>query len=191
MSEIGRELGKASKELGSELGKLLKRSIRPKRRLSISGLCHTLTLEETEVLRALDDYARFYGRDYADLLWIARRYQERFIPEGRRKTVLLKSSIDATRNILHSLWRKGMAQPEEITLRATDRIYVVKPKTKKEALEKRERWRITLAGHECINPPPIVTECIKRKIEEEERKTGKVTPMKAFRECWRKYELGY
>ena len=190
MSEIGRELGKTSKELGSELGKLLRSSIQTRRRLSISGLCHTLTLEETEVLHALDDYARSYGRDYADLFWIARRYQERFIPEGRKRTILLKKSIDDTRRILYSLWRKGMAQPEEVTIRATDKIVIVKPKTKKEAMEKRERWRITLAGHECINPPRIVAECIKRKIEEEERKTGRVTPMKAFRECWRKYELG-
>ena len=190
MSENGKELGKASKDLGSELGKLLRSSIQPRRRLSISGLCHTLTLEETEVLRALDDYARFYGKDYADLLWIARRYQDVFVPDGRRKTTLLKKSIDDTRRILYSLWRKGMAQPEEVTIRTTDRIVIVKPKTKKEALKRRERWRITLAGHECLNPPSIVAECIKRKIEEEMRKTGKVTPMKAFRECWRKYELG-
>lgn len=190
MSDLGRALGKASKELGSELGKLLKSSIKPRRKLSISGLCHTLTLEEYEVLRALDNYASIYGRGYADLLWIARQYQERFIPEGKKKRVLLKRSIDETRRILYSLWRKDMAQPEEVTIRTTDRIVFVKPKTKREALEKMERWRITLAGHECINPPDIVAECIKRKIEEELRKTGKVTPMKAFRECWRKYELG-
>ena len=154
--------------------------------LSVSGLCHTLTLEEYEVLEALDEYASVYGKDYANLWWIARKYQDRFVG---RITPLLKSSIDRTRDILFELWRKGMVAPESVTVktvRGRPRFYV--PKTKKEAAKVSEKWRITIAGHDCIHPPKPVEECIKKAIEEELRRTGKVTPMKAFKECWRKYE---
>mgnify|MGYP001626409369 FL=1 len=159
-----------------------------KTKLSLSGLCHTLTLDEYDVLYDLDYFYRMYPGQYVDLVWLARKYQDRHEDRYGRRTYVLKECIDQVRRILDSLWRKGMVQPEEVTVRTYDRVVLVRPKTKEEAFKKPERWRITLAGHDCINPPEPVKECIKAEIERELKETGKVTPMKAFKECWAKYE---
>jgi hypothetical protein len=157
-------------------------------KLSLSGLCHTLTLDEYDVLYDLDYFYRLYPSQYVSLIWLARKYQDRHEEKYGRRTYVLKECIDEVRRILEKLWRKGMVQPEAITVKTYDRVVLVRPKTKEEALKAEERWRITLAGHDCVNPPEPVVECIKAEIEREERETGKVTPMKAFCECWKKYE---
>ncbi|RLI40289.1 hypothetical protein DRO59_09610, partial [Candidatus Bathyarchaeota archaeon] len=118
-------------EISIQWGITIPKHVEQKQVLSVSGLCHTLTSEEYEVLEALDEYASAYGKEYANLWWIARKYQDRFVG---RITPLLKSSIDRTRNILFELWRKGMVEPESVTVktvRMKPRDYV--PKTKKEA----------------------------------------------------------
>jgi methyl coenzyme M reductase beta subunit len=51
-----------------------------------------------------------------------------------------------------------------------------------------EKWRITVRGLDLVNPPAKVADEIKRLIEEEEKETGEVTLMKAYREAWRKVE---
>ena len=157
-------------------------------KLSLSGLCHTLTLDEYEVLYDLDCFYSRYPSQYVSLIWLAGKYQDRHKEKYGRRTYVLKECIDEVRRILERLWRKGMVQPEAITVKTYDRVVLVRPKTKEEALKTEERWRITLAGHDCVNPPEPVMECIKAEIEREERETGKVTPMKAFCECWKKYE---
>jgi hypothetical protein len=163
-------------------------TVEVKPKLSLSGLCHTLTLDEYDVLYDLDYFYRLYPGQYVSLIWLARKYQDRHEEKYGKRTYVLKECIDEVRRILERLWRKGMVQPEAITVKTYDRVVLVRPETKEEAFKAEERWRITLAGHDCINPPEPVKECIKAEIEKEERETGKVTPMKAFCECWKKYE---
>lgn len=157
---------------------------------SLSGMGHTLSSDEYEMLDDLDRFAAMYNRQHADLPWLARSLQDRrdrLVQSSTRKT-LLKNNIDDARDIMHKLWRKGLVDPHTLKLKTTNGVKIVVPKTKKEAFETRERWRISIKGSDLVNPPEPVASEIKRLIEKEEKETGKVTPMKAFQESWRKVE---
>lgn len=180
-------------------GKIIRRVLRQESAVkSLSGKCHTLTLEDYQVLQDLDNFARLNPEDYASLLWLARGRQtrkdreEKYYVYSRMSNVrmhLLKEHVDRTRETLDSLWNKGMAEPSKLTIRMKkEEPEQMIPKTLKETYGEDEKWRITIAGTDCIHPPQLVQDCIEDEIRREERETGKITIMKAFKECWKKVE---
>lgn len=100
-------------------------TVEVKPKLSLSGLCHTLTLDEYDVLYDLDYFYRLSPGQYASLIWLARKYQDRHEEKYGRRTYVLKECIDEIRRILERLWRKGMVQPEAITVKTYDRVVLV------------------------------------------------------------------
>jgi len=164
------------------------REIRRRLPHSISGKCHTLTEDEYHVLFTLYMYSQRYGFQCANLLWLARNYQ---ITEKKDYSPdLKKENIEHIYDVLLSLWDKKMVSPCILPIKVRNDLTILKPKTKRGFLKLKSLWKITLAGCDCVDPPDTVADCIKKGIEKEFKETGKITVMKAFRECWKKYELG-